>query len=71
VAIEDRATAMGIFQATYAIGMMSGPIVSGQVADNISLDVVFYMVAAVSLAAGFAGFQRRIPARSTQSDDTR
>jgi MFS family permease len=63
VAPAQRATAMGIFQAIYAIGMMSGPLVAGLVADASGLDTVFYMVAIVSIAAGVLGFARPVPGR--------
>lgn len=63
VAPAQRATAMGIYQAIYAIGMMSGPLVGGLVADTSGLDTVFYMVAIVSIAAGLLGFARPVPGR--------
>ena len=34
---EDRATAMGVFQAIYAIGMFLGPTTTGAVADAVGL----------------------------------
>src|SRR5690606_22891513 len=43
VAPAQRATAMGIYQALYAIGMLSGPVVSGVIADAVSIDAVFYL----------------------------
>lgn len=48
----ERGTAMGVFQAVYAIGMLSGPIVSGAVADSFGLAWVFYLSVAVSLTGG-------------------
>ncbi|MFH1015545.1 MAG: MFS transporter [Chloroflexota bacterium] len=44
---QNRATAMGVYQASYAIGMVSGPVVSGFVADNLGLATVFYVSAAI------------------------
>jgi predicted MFS family arabinose efflux permease len=47
VAPQNRATAMGVYQASYAIGMVSGPLISGFAADNLGLSVVFYLSAAI------------------------
>ena len=38
---EDRATAMGVLQAIYAIGMFLGPSTSGIVADAFGLSCAF------------------------------
>ncbi len=46
---EDRATAMGSYQALYAIGMLAGPAVSGVVADAVGIDAVFWVSAAVTV----------------------
>jgi predicted MFS family arabinose efflux permease len=46
---QQRATAMGFFQATYAIGMLLGPLVSGFLADNFGLAVIFYFSAGICL----------------------
>lgn len=48
----ERGTAMGVFQAVYAIGMLSGPIVSGAVADSLGLQWVFYLAVVVSISGG-------------------
>jgi predicted MFS family arabinose efflux permease len=61
VAPSLRATAMGVHQALYAIGMISGPIVAGLVADKVSIDAVFYVSTAVAIAGGSLVFLRRIP----------
>ncbi|MFC1937843.1 MFS transporter [Chloroflexota bacterium] len=45
VAPQQRATAMGVYQAIYAIGMMLGPLLSGFLADNLSLSLAFYLAA--------------------------
>jgi predicted MFS family arabinose efflux permease len=47
---QQRATAMGFFQAMYAIGMLMGPLVSGFLADNFGLAVIFYVSSAVCFA---------------------
>ncbi len=48
----QRATAMGIYQATYALGMFLGPEVSGFVADSFGLATVFYLSAILSISIG-------------------
>jgi len=48
---RDQATAMGIFQAVYAVGMFGGPILAGVVADAVGLAGVFFSTGAVSLLA--------------------
>jgi len=45
ISARQRATAMGIYQATYAVGMFLGPFVSGYVADNFGIINVFYLSA--------------------------
>tara|TARA_E500000331_G_scaffold351764_1_gene399062 strand:+ start:373 stop:591 length:219 start_codon:yes stop_codon:yes gene_type:complete len=44
-----QASAMGIFQAIYAIGMFSGPILSGMIASNLNLESVFIFSSAISI----------------------
>lgn len=61
VAPHQRATAMGIYQAVYAIGMLSGPVVSGAVADSAGLDAVFYVSAAVAAVGAALVFVHRPP----------
>lgn len=50
----QRATAMGIYQATYALGMYLGPQISGFAANGMGLSAVFYLSAALSV--GIAAF---------------
>ena len=52
---EDRATAMGVFQAIYAIGMFLGPATAGAVADVAGLSGAFIIAGAVSVVAAVAG----------------
>ena len=55
VAPRERATAMGIFQATYALGMTVGPWLAGALVAWVDLAGVFVSMAAVTgLAAGIA-----------------
>ncbi len=51
---EDRATAMGVFQAIYAIGMFLGPATAGAVADAVGLSGAFIIAGAVSVIAAVA-----------------
>lgn len=46
---EQQATAMGIFQAVYAIGMLAGPLASGFLGSELGLSTVFYLSALFSL----------------------
>ncbi|MDD5018552.1 MAG: MFS transporter [Eubacteriales bacterium] len=50
---EKKSTAMGFFQAVYAIGITLMPIMAGVVADVSDINAAFYMMAIVMLA-GFA-----------------
>ena len=51
---EDRATAMGVYQAVYAIGMFLGPTTAGAVADAVGLSGAFIIAGAVSAIAAVA-----------------
>jgi MFS family permease len=55
VAPGERATAMGFFQATYALGMTAGPWVAGWLVTSLGLGGVFVMTAGLmGLAAVLA-----------------
>ncbi len=45
-----RATAMGVYQAVYSVGMMAGPLVSGLVADRLDMNTVFRLSAVLALS---------------------
>ena len=45
----ERASAMGIFQAVYALGMFGGPAISGLIADHLGLGAMFLVTGGVSL----------------------
>jgi len=47
---EQKATAMGFFQAVYAAGMFIGPVVAGTVGNDLGYVSLFLSTAAVSLA---------------------
>ncbi len=51
---EDRATAMGVYQAIYAIGMFTGPMTAGAFADAFGLSGAFIMSGTVSVIAAVA-----------------
>jgi MFS family permease len=63
VAPWERSTAMGVYQSVYAIGMLTGPLVSGLVAARLGISSVFLLSAAVSLVAAAMAYARVIPAR--------
>ncbi len=46
---RERASAMGVFQAVYAIGMFVGPATAGAVADAIGLSGLFVFVGILAL----------------------
>ncbi len=50
---DKRATAMGIFQAIYGLGMFMGPTVVGALADGIGIRWGFITIGAVALAGIF------------------
>ena len=52
VAPAQRATAMGVYQALYAVGMLSGPVLGGIAADNLGIGSVFYLSGACVVLAG-------------------
>lgn len=53
---EHRATAMGVFQAVYAIGTLAGPLVSGFIGDKLGLSSVFSLASSVSLLVAVLAF---------------
>jgi MFS family permease len=55
VDFRERSTAMGIHQSIYAIGMFSGPWLSGLLANKIGIGEMFIFTAAISLVISFLG----------------
>ncbi len=53
---RERATAMGVYQAVYAIGMFLGPLVGGIIGERAGLPAVFASTGALSLGAGVAAW---------------
>lgn len=66
----ERGTAMGVFQAVYAIGMFLGPAVSGVLADLLGLEGVFVLIAALSIVGGVAGLRVFPSTRAVRPDPT-
>jgi MFS family permease len=48
---EERATAMGFYQAVYAFGMMLGPVAAGFIGGSTGFEGLFLSTAAVALLA--------------------
>lgn len=49
VAPHDRATAMGVFQAVYALGMFAGPQTTGFFGDAFGISSVFFIAGGIAL----------------------
>ena len=54
---DKRATAMGVFQAIYGLGMFMGPTVVGALTDGIGIKWGFITIGAVALAGIFVAMQ--------------
>ena len=54
VAPGERASAMSVFQAVYALGMWGGPLVSGVLAERIGLSSMLMVTSVMSVMAGVA-----------------
>ncbi len=63
---EERTTAMGLHQSVYAIGMFTGPWLSGLLADAIGLRPMFGVTAFACLALAL-GLIRLLPGRQVQA----
>jgi predicted MFS family arabinose efflux permease len=63
---EERATAMGLHQAVYAIGMSIGPWLSGILADSLGIQPMFAWTAVIYL--GFSLFGARYLRNEKQAD---
>ena len=50
-----KATAMGIFQAVYAVGMFLGPTVSGIISDRFGAIFTFNTVSILMVGSGLPG----------------
>lgn len=67
---EKRATAMGIFQATYGLGMVFGPVMAGFLASKFGLAWGFWVTGFAGIAgacqSGWRGFLSWQPGRINQ-----
>jgi len=52
---SNRATAMGLYQAVYGIGMFIGPLAGGRLAEWLGLQPMFSITGAVGLVLGLLG----------------
>ena len=52
----QQATAMGVFQAVYAIGMLAGPLTSGFLGSSLGLSTIFYLAAFLVLLVAILAF---------------
>ena len=62
---QQQATAMGVFQAVYAVGMLSGPLTSGFLGNSLGLSTIFYLAASLVLVIMILAF---LPVFSKQAD---
>jgi predicted MFS family arabinose efflux permease len=69
IAPRQRATAMGFYQAIYAIGMLSGPLIAGLLSDHYGLAVVFYLGGALCLAVIGLAFLPVLPGKARPAAD--
>jgi MFS family permease len=52
---EEKASAMGFFQAVYAIGMFLGPFISGFIGGASNLESIFFTSSAIYIIAAIIG----------------
>ncbi|UYY99809.1 MFS transporter [Peribacillus frigoritolerans] len=53
ISLEKRATAMGAYQAIYAIGMFAGPFIAGILISHLGISSGFYFAGSLGLTAVF------------------
>jgi predicted MFS family arabinose efflux permease len=51
IANHQRASAMGVYQAIYGLGMFVGPVLVGMISDRISLDWGFWLMGAFGVGS--------------------
>jgi predicted MFS family arabinose efflux permease len=59
--VAIRATAMGSYQALYAIGMLLGPAASGPIAAAFGIEMVFWAAAASTVIGGAIALIKPLP----------
>ena len=62
---SEKATAMGFFQAVYAIGMAAGPLVTGLIGEQMGYGTLFVSTAVVAWVT--MGVASRLPEKSSDS----
>ena len=60
VSNEERTIAMGLHQAVYAVGMFSGPWLSGLIGDAVGIQPMFAFTGLVCLVLGLLGSRKMI-----------
>lgn len=58
VPARQKSTAMGFFQAVYALGMTIFPIVTGRIAGSAGMSSAYFVLAGVAALAGLIAFAR-------------
>lgn len=62
---RERATAMGVYQAVYSVGMFLGPLFGGIIGERAGIGAVFVSTGLFSIAAGIAALLTiRVPSRA-------
>lgn len=59
--VAVRATAMGSFQALYSIGMLLGPVISGPIAFEYGIEMVFWTAAGATVVGGVLVVVKPLP----------
>ena len=62
---QHQATAMGVFQAVYAVGMLAGPLTSGFLGSVLGLSTIFYLAASLIIVIIILAFLPVFPRRTT------
>jgi MFS family permease len=53
---QQQATAMGVYQAIYAIGMLAGPLTSGFLGSGTGLSTIFYLAGSLVMPIAILAF---------------
>lgn len=70
VASHQRASAMGVFQAIYGIGMFLGPVLFGMIGDQAGLNWGFWLAGGIAFASALAAsleVRKNLVRENTQS----
>jgi MFS family permease len=58
VGIAERGTAMGVYQAVYAIGMFAGPWIGGIISNSFGIRAMFGITAGMMVVVAIVGIRR-------------